>query len=70
MVPAVAPAEDRTGGHPEWLPYEFTNKPPFVTFGAFMEEAQQYFLTTKTREEVWKKLRMTRQTATIEEYII
>ena len=36
----------------------------------FMEEAQQYFLTTETQEEVVKKLRNTRQTMTIEEYII
>ena len=70
MVLAVPPTEDGTGGHPEWPPYEFTNKPPFITFMAFMEEARQYFLTTETREEAVKKLRMCRQTAMIEEYII
>ena len=69
-VPAVAPAPDGTGGHPEWPVYEFINKPPFLDMTELMEEARQYFLTTETREEAVKKLRNLRQTATIEEYII
>ena len=69
-VPAVAPAADGTSGHPTWPAYEFVNKPPFLTIVELMEEAQQYFLTTKTWEEAVKKLRTTWQTATIEEYII
>ena len=69
-VPTIAPAADGTGGHPEWPAYEFTNKPPFLDMSELMEEACQYFLTTETREEVVKKLRNLRQTATVEEYII
>ena len=69
-VPVVAPAADGTGRHPEWPTYKFTNKPPFLDMPELMEEARQYFLTTKTREEAVKKLRSLCQTSTIEEYII
>jgi hypothetical protein len=66
----VIPAVTETAEHEAWPAYEFIHKPPFRSWDDVCQQARDYFLTTKTRDMVIKKLRKTEQNGDIKEYLI